>query len=104
MRESPDPEELIDAPPAGASSSGVETSHDPYAAFRFPEYRRYAFGYLVTNLGANMQSVAVGWEIYERTGSAMALGWVGLIQAAPIMLLALLSGHAADRFDRRRII
>jgi MFS family permease len=99
--EIPDPQELIEAPPTGASSS---PPIDPYAAFRLPEFRRYAFGYIVTNLGANMQSVAVGWEIYERTNSAMALGWVGLIQAAPIMLLAMLSGHAADRFDRRRII
>jgi MFS family permease len=104
MPEVPDPEELVQARPDGPSSPRQETLHDPYAAFRVPEYRLYAFGYLVTNLGANMQSVAVGWEIYERTGSAMALGWVGLIQAAPIMLLALVSGHAADRFDRRRII
>jgi len=104
MDESPDHEELIDTPPAGVSSSGVEKPHDAYAAFRFPEYRTYACGYLVTNLGTNMQSVAVGWEIYERTGSAMALGWVGLIQAIPIMLLALPSGHVADRFDRRRVV
>jgi MFS family permease len=104
MPEIPDPEELVELPPAAASPPRAEKPRDPYAAFRIPEYRFYAFGYLATNLGANMQSVAVGWEIYERTGSAMALGWVGLIQAAPIMLLALLSGHAADRFDRRRII
>jgi MFS family permease len=103
MHESPDHEELIDTPPVGGPSSGFEKPHDPYAAFRIPEYRRYAFGYLVTNLGANMQSVGVGWEIYERTGSAMALGWVGLIQALPIMLLALPSGQMADRFDRRRV-
>ena len=104
MHEVPDPEELIETPRTGGSPPTGEKPHDPYAAFRLPEYRFYAFGYLVTNLGANMQSVAVGWEIYERTGSAMALGWVGLVQALPIMLLALPSGHVADRIDHRRVV
>jgi MFS family permease len=104
MRESSEQEDLNEAPSAGDSLPSGKKPHDPYAAFRLPEYRFYVFGYLVTNLGANMQSVAVGWEIYERTGSAMALGWVGLIQALPIMLLALPSGHVADRFDRRRVV
>ena len=51
-----------------------------------------------------MQAVAVGWELYERTNSALALGFVGLAQALPVVALTLLGGQAADVFDRRRIV
>ena len=78
--------------------------HDPYAAFRFPDYRRYAAGWLIAMIGTRIQSVAIGWEIYERTGEALALGLVGLAQAAPAILLALPAGYLADRWDRRRIV
>jgi MFS family permease len=102
MHELPDPEELVEAPPAALVADSAP--HDPYAALRFREYRCYAAGSLLAATGSNMQSVAVGWEIYERTGAALALGWVGLVQAVPIMLLALPAGHLADRVDRRRIV
>ena len=51
-----------------------------------------------------MQSVAVGWEIYERTNSALSLGLVGLVQAVPMILLSLPAGQVADRFNRRVIL
>ena len=103
MNPVPDPQELvsIDAEPGGGAPG---TSHDPYGALRFGAYRKYALGGLLANIGSNMQSVAIGWELYERTGSAMALGWVGLVQALPIVLLALPAGHVADRLDRKRIV
>jgi MFS family permease len=104
MDEIPDPEDLIETPPPQASSADTEKPHDPYAALRLREYRFYLFGSLAISIGSNMQSVAVGWELYERTGSAMALAWVGLVQALPIMFLALPSGQLADRLDRRWIV
>jgi len=52
--------------------------HDPYAALRERNFRLFLSGNLVAILGLQMQTVAVGWEIYERTGSAMALGLIGL--------------------------
>jgi MFS family permease len=55
-------------------------------------------------VGQQVQSVAVGWEIYNRTGSELSLGWVGLAQALPVMVLALPGGHLADRFDRRAVM
>ena len=79
-------------------------AHDPHAALRFSEYRYYLAGNLLSALALQMQIVAVGWEIYERTGDAMALGWVGLVQVLPVILLALPAGHMADRFDRRTIM
>lgn len=51
-----------------------------------------------------MLQVALGWELYERTHSALALGLVGLVTAIPTILLALPAGHLADRMDRKRIV
>lgn len=50
-----------------------------------------------------MQAVAVGWQIYALTGSAWYLGLVGLAQFLPMLMLTLLVGHVADRYDRRMI-
>lgn len=77
--------------------------HDPYAAFRHPDYCLFAGGALLANTSHAMMEVAVGWELYERTGSPVPLALVGLVQALPVFLLALPAGHAADRFERRRI-
>lgn len=79
-------------------------SHDPYAAFRIPEYRLYIVGWFIAMAGTRIQSVAIGWEMYQRTGEALSLGLVGLAQAVPTMLLALPAGYLADRFDRSRLV
>ncbi len=51
-----------------------------------------------------MLAVGVGWQIYALTGSALDLGLVGLAQFVPAFALVLAAGHAADRFDRRRVL
>jgi MFS family permease len=78
--------------------------HDPYAALRHPDYRRLLTGNVLAGAGAEMLSVAVGWELYQRTGSALALGFVGLVQFLPVLLLALPAGHAADRYSRKLLM
>ncbi|MEP7087464.1 MAG: MFS transporter, partial [Gemmatimonadota bacterium] len=80
-----------------------EPKRDPYAALRYSDYRFYLTGRLAATIGGQMIDVAIGWELYERTNRALALGFVGLVQVVPIILLALPAGHLADRFDRRRI-
>ena len=65
--------------------------------------RAYAVGRIAAVFGAQMLDVAVGWQLYERTGSAFSLGLVGLVQVVPVVLLALPAGAVADRFDRRKI-
>jgi MFS family permease len=98
----PDSESSDPAPaPASAPAAPI---HDPYAALRVPEYRRYLAGHVIGVLGLQMQAVAVGWEIYRRTGNKLSLGLVGLVQVLPMLLLALPAGQAIDRFDRRRIV
>ncbi len=84
--------------------SAPEGKHDFAAALREPNYRRFAVGWLPSTTGARMQGVAVTWELYERTGSEIALGYVGLSQALPVILLALVGGHAADVHDRRKLV
>ena len=102
-------------PPYEAARSGRPTTaegtlqrppgkHDPYAAFRFPAFRFYTSGNLISVIGRLMLMVAVEWEIYARTHSATALGLVGLIVALPVVLLSLPAGHIADRFPRKRIV
>jgi len=55
-------------------------------------------------LGRQMLVVAIGWDIYEKTRSALALGYVGLVQVIPVILLTLLAGHVADSISRKKII
>ena len=77
---------------------------DPYAALRHGAYRKFLTGRGVFVIGTQMQTAAVGWQIYERLGSMLALGYVGLVQIIPVVFLALPAGHAADRFNRKTII
>src|SRR5688572_16912065 len=51
-----------------------------------------------------MQAVAIGWQIYDITGSALDLGLVGLVQFFPFVVLAPVIGQIADRYDRRRVV
>ena len=78
--------------------------HDPYAPFRIADYRRFLGMVLIASLSQQALGVAVGWDIYERTGSAMALGWVGLAQFLPVLAFFLPAGQIADRHDRRFVI
>jgi MFS family permease len=55
-------------------------------------------------VAVQMQSVAVGWQVYQLTGSLFALGLIGLAQFAPFLLLILWAGHVADTHNRRRIV
>ena len=77
--------------------------HDAYAAFRLPAFRRYFTGNMILILGWQMQKVAIGWEIYERTHSALYLGYAGLVQFAPQVLFMLFAGHIVDTFNRKRV-
>ena len=76
---------------------------DPYAALRFRDFRLLIIGRLIAQIGEMTVSVGVGWELYERTGDALALGLVGLVQIVPVMLLSVVGGYVADRYDRRRV-
>jgi len=65
---------------------------------------RFWVARLTGGFANQMQAVAVGWQVYALTGSALDLGFVGLAQFLPSVALMLLVGHVADRYDRRRIV
>ncbi|MCP6757577.1 MAG: MFS transporter [Fischerella sp. CENA71] len=75
--------------------------HDPFAALRYRDYRLFTIGRVLLFTGSQMQTVAIGWELYERTNSAMILGGVGLAQVLPMIALTLIAGHVADKSDRK---
>jgi MFS family permease len=74
------------------------------AAFAYPNFVLYQFARFFIVLALEMQSVAVGWQVYEITRRPLDLGLVGLAQFLPGVALFLFAGHAADRFDRRRLL
>ncbi len=78
--------------------------HDPYAALRYRDFRLLEAGRFITTFGNEMLTFAIGWELWIRTNSALALGMVGLVQVVPILLLSLPAGHVADQYNRRRIV
>ena len=80
------------------------SGHDPYAALRYPAFARFLSGSCLVWLGTSAQSLAIGWEVYTRTGEAFSLGIVGLVQAIPMFLLTLPAGYLADVFDRRKLM
>lgn len=87
-----------------AAPPETEQARDAYAALRLPDFRRYLTGNVIATLGQQMQSVAIGWELYDRTHSTLALGLVGLVQVFPIITLGLPAGQLVDRSDRRRLL
>jgi MFS family permease len=78
--------------------------HDPYAALRVPDYRWLLGCSVLASIASEVQAVAVGWELYQRTNSKAALGYIGLVQFLPTLLLSLPAGHAADRYSRKWLI
>ncbi len=85
-------------------SSTPPGSGDALAVFRIRDYRFLIAGSFLTTILQQTQAVALGWDIYERTGSAMALAFMGLVQFIPVVLLFLPAGQMADRYDRRWIM
>src|SRR6202046_4554203 len=84
-----------------ASPSGNRLAR---VAFTYPSFAIYQAGRFLIFLATEMQSVAVGWQVYEITRRPLDLGLVGLAQFLPGILLFLFSGHAADRYDRRKVL
>jgi MFS family permease len=98
MHDQESPENLPDQP---ATEPAEESA---YAVLRNANYTRYLTGRFVASLGQQMLFVAVDWELYRRTGSALSLAFVGLSFMIPMILCTLPAGHFADTFNRKKII
>ncbi len=82
----------------------TETKADARAAFRYPAFLKFQAARFFVVVATEMQAVAVGWQVYEITKRPLDLGLVGLAQFLPGIVLFLVSGHVADRFNRRNLL
>ncbi len=96
-------ESFASLPDDALISQSSTVMHDAYSALRFRDFRLIFFGTFVSSVGTRMLEVALGWELYDRTSSALVLGGVGLVLIIPVILLSLPAGHIVDRFNPKKI-
>jgi MFS family permease len=77
---------------------------DAYAVLKIKEFRLFLSARFVITVAVQMQSIIVGWQIYEMTKDPLSLGLIGLSEAIPFIFMAFFSGHIADTSNRRSII
>ncbi len=75
-----------------------------FSSLAYPDVRRYLSARFLVGIAVQMQTVAVGFQVYETTHNPLDLGLIGLSQFLPFVILVLPAGHIADRYDRRRVI
>ncbi|HEX6140459.1 MAG TPA: MFS transporter [Candidatus Limnocylindria bacterium] len=82
----------------------AEAASRRFPSLTYPDARRYIAARFLVGVAVQMQTVAVGWQVYDVTHNPLDLGLIGLSQFLPFVVLVLPAGHVADRFDRRRIL
>jgi MFS family permease len=98
MHDQESPENLPDEPIIKA------VAESPYAVLRNADFFRYLIGRFVASLGQQMLVMAIDWELYHRTHSALPLAFVGLSLMIPMILFTVPAGHIADIFNRKKIV
>ncbi len=78
--------------------------NDPYAVLRIAEFRNFQLSRFTLTFGIQLAETILGWKVYELTHDKLALGLIGLSEALPFILTALYSGHAADTYNRYKIV
>jgi MFS family permease len=79
-------------------------STNGFSVLRHRNFTLYLSARTLATLAVQMQNVAIGWQVYSLTHNLFDLGLIGLAQFLPFLLLILIAGHAADRYDRRNLI
>ena len=82
----------------------MERAPSPYGILRNWDFLFFLTGRFVASFGQQMLTVAIGWELYERTHSSLLLGLVGLTAFVPMVFMTLPAGHVADTRERKRVI
>src|ERR1700730_14883259 len=77
---------------------------DSRAGLRIPDYRYFLLGRFAATLATQMQALIVSWQVYQLTKDPLALGLIGLVEAAVFFSFALWAGHFADRHEKKQII
>ena len=91
-------------PPQTMSTARNQCASSRWAAFQNAAFMRYWLSRLAAGFAAQIQTVAVGWQVYDITRNPLDLGFVGLSQFLPALLLVLVTGAVADRYRRRTIM
>src|SRR5579884_3746858 len=89
---------MADQPP------GTQLPGSGAVAFLSRDFRLYQLARVLVIIGAEAQTLAIAWLVYQITNSALYLGYTGLTLFLPGLLFLLPAGHASDRFDRRQVI
>ena len=91
------------ARPSMSTDAPGGREQESLSVLRHPDLRRYTSARFLAAIATQVQTVAVGWQIFSVTANPLDLGLVGLSQFLPFVLLILPAGHVADRYDRRRV-
>ena len=83
--------------------SGEPTQLTARDVLRFTNVRRMLGSSFAFYIGVSLQAATLGKHIFDTTGRAIDIGWLGLAEFAPIALLVLVSGSVADRFNRKHV-
>lgn len=81
----------------------IRHTHGP-SPLRFRDFRILWAGFFVSQVGTQMQVVAISWQVYQLTGDPLALGAIGLARVVPVLVLGVFGGMFADVVDRRRML
>jgi MFS family permease len=95
---------MSDSPNTSSNNNIGKTSSNGFSVLRHRNFTLYLTARTLATLAVQMQNVAIGWQVYSMTHNLFDLGLIGLAQFAPFLLLILIAGHAADRYDRRTLV
>ncbi len=82
----------------------MKVDKSPFSALKFSHFRNYQMGAFVSEMGNQMQTVAVAWQVYEITRNPASLGLIGVANLIPILLFSLIGGLAADKLERKKLL
>src|ERR1700722_3815127 len=90
--------------PESGEPPDVGPVNDPYGVLKNRDFLLYLISRFIASFAQQMLAVTVGWEIYERTKSTLALGYVGMVQMVPMFLFIFPAGHVADNYNRKTVM
>lgn len=92
------------AEPSAPEPAPRPPSSSPWSVLRIRHYRNVWIGSIGSNIGGWMEGTGIRWIVGSTTGSALMLGYLSTAQTAPMLLLGLIGGVAADRFNRKKLL
>lgn len=81
----------------------IKSAKDPFAALRYAAFRNFIFSHFFFTVALLIQEIGLAYYLYDLTHDTLSLGLIGLSEAVPFILLALIGGYFADKFDRKKI-